>query len=183
MIIPKNIEHPTSNIERRRLRRAGLHFDVGCWMLDVRCFLILAAVLFDVTHCRAALTSEVRLHHGVPALFVNGKLTSQLLAAPYQSGTNDYCDFLKSGTRIFNIYFRFNWTAPEQYDFSRLDARLDSYLKLDPNALFIGRVLLTPGAWFAQQYPAATTARRPACFRGRIRRFHRSIIASCRTRR
>src|SRR5262249_50815099 len=105
-------------------------------------FLIVALALVASISTGAALTSEVRLHHGVPALFVNGKLTSQLLAAPYQTGTNDYCDFLKSGTRIFNIYFRFNWTAPEQYDFSRIDTRLDSYLKIDSNALFIGRVLL-----------------------------------------
>jgi hypothetical protein len=119
----------------------------------------MSLVLLPTALSHAALTSEVKLNHGVPALFVNGRLTSQLLAAPYQSGTNDYCDFLKSGTRIFNIYFRFNWTGPEQYDFSRLDARLDSYLKIDPQALFLGRVLLAPGAWFAEQYPDEITRR------------------------
>jgi hypothetical protein len=119
----------------------------------------MSLVLLPTALSHAALTSEVKLNHGVPALFVNGRLTSQLLAAPYQSGTNDYCDFLKSGTRIFNIYFRFNWTGPEQYDFSRLDARLHSYLKIDPQALFLGRVLLAPGAWFAEQYPDEITRR------------------------
>jgi hypothetical protein len=110
-----------------------------------------------LTH--AELTSEVRSHNGTPALFVNGKVTSQVLAAPYQSGTNDYNDFLKAGIRIYNIYFRFGWTGPELYDFSRLDARLDAYLKINPNALFIGRVLLAPGPWFATQFPDEITRR------------------------
>ena len=107
----------------------------------------------------AGLTSEVRVYKGTPSLFINGKLTSQTLAAPYQTGPNDYNDFLKAGIRIYDIYFRFNWDGPEQYDFSRLDARLDAYLKINPQALFIGRVLLTPGEWFAQQYPGEITRR------------------------
>lgn len=97
---------------------------------------------------KAGLTSEVRLVEGVPALFVNGQPASQMAAAPYQQGTNDYNDFVRAGIQIYDIYFRFPWTAPDQYNFSRIDARLDAYLKINPKALFIGRVLLTPGEWF-----------------------------------
>ncbi len=121
--------------------------------------LSVSALSLLISPCQAELTSEVRLHNGTPALFINGRLTSQVLAAPYQTGTNDYSDFLKAGIGIFNIYFRFNWTGPEQYDFSRLDARLDSYLQINSNALFLGRVLLTPGAWFGQKYPDEITRR------------------------
>ena len=96
---------------------------------------------------------------GVPALFVNGQPASQMAAAPSQQGTNDYNDFTRAGIQIYNIYFRFPWTAPDQYNFSRLDARLDAYLKINPKAIFIGRVLLTPGEWFAQQYPDEITRR------------------------
>ncbi len=107
----------------------------------------------------AALVSEVRPLHGVPALFINGQPASQMAAAPYQAGTNDYNDFLRAGIQIYNIYFRFAWTSNAQYNFSRLDARLEAYLKINPKALFIGRVLLTPEEWFAREYPDEITRR------------------------
>ena len=44
---------------------------------------------------------------GVPALFINGQPASQMAAAPYQQGTNDYNYFLRAGIQIYNIYFRF----------------------------------------------------------------------------
>lgn len=107
----------------------------------------------------AELTSDVRLFHGLPALFVNGRLTSQILAAPYRPGASNFLDFRRTGNRIYDIYFRFNWTGPESYDFSRLDRLLSNYLELDPDALFIGRILLTPGAWFAKQFPDEVSRR------------------------
>src|SRR6266853_678015 len=109
--------------------------------------LFAALCLSGVAH--AELTSEVRLHNGLPALFVNGELTSQVLAAPYRPGASNFNDFRKTGNRIYDIYFCFGWTGPETYDFNRLDQLLSDYARLDPNALFIGRILLTPGAWFA----------------------------------
>ena len=43
------------------------------------------------------LTSEVRIFKGTPALYVNGKLTSQILAAPYIPGPADFTDFTRAG--------------------------------------------------------------------------------------
>ncbi|HWG59580.1 MAG TPA: beta-galactosidase [Candidatus Acidoferrales bacterium] len=113
--------------------------------------------------CRAqpaptpSLTSEVRPLHGVPALYVNGRLTSQVLAAPYRLDEPDFTDMIQSGVSIFNIYLRFPWTAPEQYDFSPVDRKLDFYLKLKPGAMFLPRVLLTPGNWWCTQFPQDIT--------------------------
>jgi beta-galactosidase len=107
----------------------------------------------------AGLTSEVRMHNGMPALFVNGKLTSQILAAPYRPGPSDFTDFLQAGISIFDIYLRFNWSGPEQYDFKRVDEKLDAYLKLEPRALFLPRVLLTPGPWWREEFPSEITMR------------------------
>jgi hypothetical protein len=107
----------------------------------------------------AELTSEVRLHGGVPALFVNGKPASQMLAAPYRPGESNFMDFQKTGNRIYDIYFRFNWSGPTNYDFSRLDQLLSNYVRLDPKALFIGRILLTPGPWLAREYPDEVSRR------------------------
>jgi len=103
--------------------------------------------------CCAGLTSEVREHNGTPALYVNGKLTSQVLAAPYRPGTADFADFLQAGITIFDIYLRFPWTAPETYDFSRDDQIMDEYLKLAPKALFMPRILLSPGPWWCKEFP------------------------------
>jgi len=50
-----------------------------------------------------AVTSEVRILNGVPALYVNGKLTSQVLAAPYRPGPVDFNDFRGAGIGIFDI--------------------------------------------------------------------------------
>jgi hypothetical protein len=107
----------------------------------------------------AELISEVRPHNGLPALYVNGKLTSQITAAPYRPGAANFMDFQKSGNRIYDIYFRFNWSGPTNYDFSRVDQLLADYLKLDTNALFIGRILLTPGAWLARDFPDEVSRR------------------------
>jgi hypothetical protein len=57
------------------------------------------------------LTSEVRMYKGTPALFINGKMSSQILAAPYIPGTSDFTDFLQAGISIFDIYLRFDWTG------------------------------------------------------------------------
>ncbi len=105
------------------------------------------------------LTSEVRVLNGMPALYVNGQLTSQILAAPYRPGPSDFTDFLKAGITIFDIYLRFDWSGPEEYDFKRIDEKLDLYLKLEPKALFLPRVLLTPGDWWCKEFPDEITMR------------------------
>ena len=107
----------------------------------------------------AALTSEVRLLNGMPALYVNGRLTSQMLAAPYRPGLADFNDFRQAGISIFDIYLRFPWTGPEQYDFSGVDQKLDAYLAADRSAIFLPRILLTPGAWWCKQFPEDITMR------------------------
>ncbi len=114
---------------------------------------VAAAALLPCSLQAAELTSQVKMHKGVPALYVNGKLTSQVLAAPYKPDPSDLKDFLKAGISIFDIYLRFRWSGPGQYDFSKSDAKLESYLKLDPHALFLPRILLTPGAWWCKDFP------------------------------
>jgi beta-galactosidase len=108
---------------------------------------------------RAGLTSEVRMLNGLPALYVNGTLTSQILAAPYRPGPSDFNDFRKAGISSFNIYLRFDWTAPDKYDFAKIDDKLDAYLKIDPKSLFLPRILLTPGPWWCKEFPDEITMR------------------------
>lgn len=105
------------------------------------------------------LTSEVRIHNNVPALYINGDLDSQILGAPYRPGESHFRDFLDAGIMIYNIYLRFDWTGPEEYDFSDIDHKIDRYLAIEPNALFIPRILLTPGEWWCEKYPDEITMR------------------------
>ena len=80
-----------------------------------------------------------------------------MLAAPYRdpqrNGLADFEDFRQAGITIFDIYVRFPWTAPETYDFSVVDRKLDAYLEIDKKVLFLPRILLTPGRWFRDQFP------------------------------
>jgi hypothetical protein len=122
-------------------------------------FTLAAGFALPLSLWGAGLTSEVRMLNGMPALYVNGKLTSQTLSAPYRGTEADISDALKAGISIFNIYVRFEWTGPEEYNFAKLDARLETFLKLEPKAQFIGRVLLTPGAWYCKAYPDDITMR------------------------
>lgn len=128
--------------------------------------LLAAVILFhgcdnkvNETRNYSSLTSEVRMLNGVPALYVNGELTGQTLAAPYRPDETYFRDFLDAGIRIFDIYLRFDWTGPEEYDFSKIDEKLDSYLAIEPGALFLPRILLTPGAWWCEMYPDDITMR------------------------
>ena len=120
---------------------------------------ILSCALAPCALWGAGLTSEVRLLHGVPALYVNGMLTSQVLASPYRPGPSDFNDFRKAGISIFDIYLRFDWTGLEQYDFSRVDEKIESYLKIEPKTLFLPRILLTPGTWWCKTFPDDITMR------------------------
>jgi hypothetical protein len=111
------------------------------------------------SRAQPGLTSQVRIRDGMPALYVNGMLTSPIFAAPYRPGPSDFSDFLKARISIFDTYFRFDWTGPEQYDFTKIDQKIDSDLELDPKALFLPRVLLTPGAWWCNAFPNDITMR------------------------
>jgi hypothetical protein len=139
-------------------------------------YLLGLLIIFTLSHCGEALkspseitstmipemselTSEVRILNGVPALYINGELSSQTLAAPYRPDESYFRDFLKAGINLYDIYLRFDWTGPEEYDFTKIDQKLDSYLAISPDALFLPRILLTPGPWWCEMYPDDITMR------------------------
>jgi hypothetical protein len=120
-----------------------------------------ALLMLTVAGCasRPQLTSDVRMVEGKPALFVNGVQRSMILAAPYRQGPRDFNTFRAGGIEIFNFYVRFPWTGPSEWDFSGVDEKLDEYKSIDPDALFLPRILLTPGDWFGETYPDEITRR------------------------
>ena len=121
--------------------------------------LVVMSSLTNQLQGQTNLTSEVRLYKGVPALYVDGKITSQIFAAPYRPGASDFTDFANAGISTFDIYLRFPWTGPESYDFRPVDEKLNRFLSIKPTAHFLPRVLLTPGAWWCKTYPNEITMR------------------------
>jgi len=128
--------------------------------MKIRKRLWAAAILAGLCAGRAqALESEVRIVGGKPALFVDGVQRSLILASPYREGPKDFDTFLAAGVEIFNFYIRFPWTGPEEWDFTPVDRKLDAYLLIKKEALFLPRILLTPGPWFGEQFPDEITRR------------------------
>jgi hypothetical protein len=121
--------------------------------------IVSALMMLAASARHAPLSSEVRMVAGKPALFVNGEQKSMILAAPYRQGPRDFNTFRAGGIEIFDIYVRFPWTAPDKWDFSAADQKLDEYKSIDPTALFLPRILLTPGDWFGEMFPDEITRR------------------------
>jgi hypothetical protein len=117
------------------------------------------------THPKA-LTSEVNVQNGMPALFVDGKLTSTLTF--WVKDPKDVQPFIKAGIRIADFSLPFGWTGPEKYDFTKTDEVMDGYLRSDANLLALPRFSIQPGPWWCQEFPNEITLRAdgtPAVFR------------------
>ncbi len=105
----------------------------------------------------AGLTSEVKLNQGVPALFVDGKLSSLLTF--YGRKPVEVEPFLQAGIFIGDFGVPFGWVGPEKYDFTQTDAAMDEYLKTDPRLVAFPRFSMTPGTWWHNEFPSEVTMR------------------------
>ncbi len=110
------------------------------------------------------LTSAVRLFKGLPALYVNGQLTSSLLfhttIIPEGGNSGDLPDFLNAGFKIAVISLPYEgseksgyWTGPREYSFDKIDAEVEGYLKQDPGILLMPKIDPVPGAWWCREFP------------------------------
>jgi len=100
--------------------------------------------------------AEIKIHNGVPAIFINGKPQTGL--AFWRGVDHDYKflqDFAKIGVRIilFTTDTRY-WLAPERYEFSYLDNVLRKTIRANPRALIIPRMFLMPPKWWIDTNPA-----------------------------
>ncbi len=131
--------------------------------------IVIGVVLMTSAGCSrqsANLTSEVRRQNGLPALFVNGKLTSTLTY--FAKNPADVQPFVEAGYRIADFIVPFGWVGPEKYDFTKTDAVMDDYLKRGPNMLALPRFGITPEAWWCKEFPGEITLHAdgtPAVFR------------------
>ncbi len=122
-----------------------------------------------------SLRSETRLHKGKPALFVNGRLTSQMTA--FVGRPQDLPDLLEAGFTIIDVGVPFGWTGPESYDYTGTDSRMDECLHQSGKILILPRMEVVPGDWWGEQFPNDISRRAdgsPAQFK---RRWHPSFAS------
>ncbi len=105
----------------------------------------------------AGLTSEVKRNQGVPALFVDRKLSTSLTF--YGRKQADVEPFRQAGIFIGDFSVPFGWVGPEKYDFTQTDAVMDEYLKTDPRLMAFPRFSMTPGSWWRKEFPSEVTLR------------------------
>lgn len=131
---------------------------------------------------RNSLTSEVRPHNGMPALFVNGKLTSVLTYYSHAPGAE--APFIQAGYRINDFSVPFGWVGPEKYDFTKTDQVMDTYLNRDPKMLAFPRFSMQPDEWWCQAFPGeiglrgdgTPTAFRKSCHPSFASRKYRQMV-------
>ncbi|MBT7302224.1 MAG: hypothetical protein HN849_22035 [Victivallales bacterium] len=108
-------------------------------------------------------TAGVRPHHGVPTLFINGKPHSGLAYTAYGPTPEVFRDFTAAGVDLFSIcgtptqggygLSTTTWTAPDTYDYSQLDTRIQMILAENPDAFIFPRLYLHAPKWWTAEHP------------------------------
>ncbi|MDX9980148.1 MAG: beta-galactosidase [Lentisphaeria bacterium] len=109
------------------------------------------------------LSAHVRLHGGVPTLFINDQPHSGLAYTAYGPDPKVFADFAAAGVNLFSIcatptesgygLSRTTWKAPEVYDFSQLDERIQMVLSANPEAYIFPRLYLHAPKWWSEAHP------------------------------
>lgn len=132
--------------------------------------------------------AQVKMHHGAPALFINGTpnpATSYMTYAP--AGDN----FMKMGQAGVHLYSfsttptqcPYNlaplcWKGPEQFDYANMDERARLLLSNDPDAYFFPRAYLGTPPWWAEAHPDDLVQSSPAEGGPRVFSLHGNKVAS-----
>lgn len=111
--------------------------------------------------------AEVKLHKGIPGLFINGKMipTMSMMPSPWTGNAETFAacrDFAAAGINIYGdiIWSSLStggcsrwWLGEGKYDFSIIDKRIASIIKSNPRALIVLRIKLNPPKWWLQKNP------------------------------
>jgi hypothetical protein len=107
--------------------------------------------------------AEVRPHNGVPTLFINGQPSNEMTWATYGPTFEVFSDFTRAGVNLFTFAATPTesgyglsstvWKAPDEYDYSQLDERVQMLLRANPNACFFPRLYIHAPQWWSDQHP------------------------------
>lgn len=108
-------------------------------------------------------TAHVQTHQGVPTLFINDQPHSGLAYTAYGPTNQVFVDFVAAGVNLFCIcatptesgygLSRTTWKAPDVYDYSQLDERVQMILAADPEAFIFPRLYLHAPKWWTAEHP------------------------------
>ena len=128
-----------------------------------------AVVARDETRS-CGIVTEVRMHGGVPTLFVNGEAYPSAAYMTYLEPYNRYASFAQAGYSLFSIpvLFAGRWISmtqnmtpfgkgifddKDQPDFTGLDASVHKILDVCPDALIFPRVNVSMPQWWIEAHP------------------------------
>lgn len=114
--------------------------------------------------------AEVKMHNGVPTLFINGAPTYAQAYISYLEERARYKDFAEAGIHLYTFpvytagrgintnsgigpFRRGVWDLPDTLDFSMIDAELEQILTADPKAYIFPRLCLDMPEWWEMKYP------------------------------
>ncbi|WP_119079153.1 beta-galactosidase [Chitinophaga alhagiae] len=114
--------------------------------------------------------AEVKMHAGVPALYVNGRLTPPFAYMSYFGKPRYYREAAGAGIHLYNVpaylgdqginsssgikpFRQAIWQGPGKFDLSGLEKEMAELLEADPAARIIIRIYLDPPRWWEQQHP------------------------------
>lgn len=107
--------------------------------------------------------SSVRLHNGVPTLFIDGIPHSAMAYASYATYNENFRNFTEAGINLFTIsgtptdstrnFSREVWRENGAFDYRQFDERIMMVLRHNPNALIFPRLNLHVPSWWARKHP------------------------------
>lgn len=106
--------------------------------------------------------TEIKMHNGVPTLFINGTPNAGLTYMTYKPVEKHYASFGKAGvdlaslhttTDYHNYFNELVWIGPGQYDYSIFEQRMQLIMKANPNAYVFPRVYLCSPPWWNKEHP------------------------------
>ncbi len=97
--------------------------------------------------------------HGVPALSINGSLQTGFTRAGWH--VENFADFAKVGVHLFSPIITASqgfwepavWTAPDAWDYRRIDVILQKILAATPDAWVMPRIELAAPTWWSKAHP------------------------------
>ncbi len=126
----------------------------------------------DISPRTEPIESRLKEYNGAVMLHVNGRPVygMAMMPEPYASDaaiTRSCRDFTAAGVDIYSEIF-WSWMTPQdgchgwwlaegEYDFDRIDARIQAIIEANPQALILPRLKLNPPAWWLKAHPDEIT--------------------------
>lgn len=106
--------------------------------------------------------AEVKLHNGVPTVFINGIPNAGMTYMTYNAQYKNYQSFGNAGvdlaslstTSDYSLYFdQQAWIAPDTYDYTDADTKMRQIRAANPNAYIFPRIYMCSPPWWDLKYP------------------------------